>query len=35
MPGEDIIEVPLWFYNVHEGVTYLNSASSRTTRSSG
>lgn len=23
MPGEDIIEVPLWFYNVHEGVTYL------------
>ena len=23
MPGEDIIEVPIWFYNVHEGVTYL------------
>ncbi len=23
IPGEDIIEVPVWFYNVHEGVTYL------------
>lgn len=23
MPGEEIIEVPIWFYNVHEGVTYL------------
>jgi hypothetical protein len=23
MPGEDIIEVPLWFYNAHEGVTYF------------
>ena len=21
--GEEIIEVPVWFYNVHEGVTYL------------
>ena len=26
MPGEDIIEVPVWFYNVHEGVTYLEFA---------
>jgi hypothetical protein len=23
MPGEEIIEVPLWVYNAHEGVTYL------------
>jgi hypothetical protein len=23
LPGEEIIEVPIWFYNVHEGVTYL------------
>jgi hypothetical protein len=23
MSGEEIIEVPIWFYNVHEGVTYL------------
>ncbi len=26
IPGEDIIEVPIWFYNVHEGVTYLEFA---------
>jgi hypothetical protein len=23
MPGEEIVEVPLWFYNAHEGLTYL------------
>jgi hypothetical protein len=23
IPGEDIIEVPVWFYNAHEGLTYL------------
>jgi hypothetical protein len=26
MPGEEIIEVPVWVYNVHEGVTYLEYA---------
>jgi hypothetical protein len=26
MAGEEIIEVPIWFYNVHEGVTYLEFA---------
>ena len=26
IPGEEIIEVPIWFYNVHEGVTYLEFA---------
>ena len=23
MPGEEIAEVPIWFYNVHEGMTYI------------
>ena len=26
MPGEQVIEVPVWVYNVHEGITYLEYA---------
>jgi hypothetical protein len=23
IPGEDVLEIPIWIYNVHEGVTYM------------